>query len=111
DATCRAIVSPANAFVNSAGSRTAGVDPLRDLLGPFEELVAGYTDPPRLAWNGEKYFVLSSSFQTLQGFDCDAFLHPLAGPRNVVVEARQQSHVAAASRGSSALPLWQEGLG
>ena len=48
-------MSPANAFVNSAGSRTAGVDPLRDLLGPFEELVAGYTDPPRLAWNGEKF--------------------------------------------------------
>lgn len=110
EAGCRAIVSAANAFVNPAGSRTAGVDPLRDLLGPFEELVAGYSDPPRLAWNGEKYFVLSSGFPTLQGFDCDASLHPITAPRNVVVEARQQSHVAAASRGSSALLFWQEGL-
>ena len=111
EAGCRAIVSTANAFVNPAGSRTAGVDPLRDLIGPFEQLVAGYSDPPRLAWNGETYLVLSSGVQTLREIDCDASLHPLAGPRNVVVEARQQAHVAAASRGSSALLLWQEGSG
>lgn len=111
DAVCTAVISGGGKLGPSIGSLTASVDPLRGALGPFEELLTGFADAPRLAWNGQHYIVLWSEYQALRAMTCDAFLHAVDAPRSVVVEARRQYHVAAASRGNRALLVWHEGFG
>jgi len=111
DAGCTTIISGYGRGGPAVGSVAASLDPLRGVLGPFEELLSGFADAPRMAWNGQRYLVLWSTTRALRAMPCDAFLHAAGVWRDVVVEPRRQSHVAAAARGHVALLAWIEGFG
>src|ERR1051326_4597278 len=112
DAACTTIISGGGGlFGQPIGSLTANLDPLRGVLGPFEELLSGYAEAPRMAWNGQRYLLVWGEAQSLRAMPADAFLPPIDAPRDLVVEAKRQFHVAGAARGNRALLAWLEGFG